>query len=160
MCVFSTLYFTFRFEWHLVTHSRFLWGFFGYFMCRDRFCSVSFFFFLSFRATPVAYGGSQTRGLIRAVEAGLCNGTTATATWDPSCICNLHHNSQQCWILNLVSVARDWTCVLMDISQIHFRWATTGTCQYTWQTLSALFILQSKESFFLKWILMLTTLYF
>ena len=31
-----------------------------------------FFFFLSFsRATPTAYGGSQARGLIRAVAAGL-----------------------------------------------------------------------------------------
>ena len=33
---------------------------------------VFFFFFLSFsRAAPVAYGGSQARGLIRAVAAGL-----------------------------------------------------------------------------------------
>ena len=34
-----------------------------------------FFFFLSFsRATPTAYGGSQARGLIRAVAAGLHHG--------------------------------------------------------------------------------------
>ena len=30
-----------------------------------------FFFFGLFRATPTAYGGSQARGLIRAVAAGL-----------------------------------------------------------------------------------------
>ena len=37
-------------------------------------CSFSLFFFLSFsfsRAAPVAYGGSQGRGLIRAVATGL-----------------------------------------------------------------------------------------
>ena len=37
---------------------------------------VEFFFFVLFfvfsRATPVAYGGSQAKGLIRAVAAGLC----------------------------------------------------------------------------------------
>ena len=31
-----------------------------------------FFFFLFFRATPSAHGGSQARGLIRAVATGLC----------------------------------------------------------------------------------------
>ena len=30
-----------------------------------------FFFFFFFRVTPAAYGGSQVRGLIRAVAAGL-----------------------------------------------------------------------------------------
>ena len=33
--------------------------------------------------------------------------TTATATWDPSHICDLHHSSQQCQILNPQSQARD-----------------------------------------------------
>ena len=31
------------------------------------------FFFLLFRATPMAYGGSQSRGWIRATAAGLCH---------------------------------------------------------------------------------------
>ena len=31
-----------------------------------------FFFFCLFRAAPVAYGGSQGRGLIGTVAAGLC----------------------------------------------------------------------------------------
>ena len=52
---------------------------------------------------------------------------TATATWDPRCICDLHHSSWQCPILNPLSKARDWTCVLMDASRIRFCWATTGT---------------------------------
>ena len=33
--------------------------------------------------------------------------TIATATWDPSCVCDLHHSSRQCQILNLLSQARD-----------------------------------------------------
>ena len=33
--------------------------------------SAAFFFFFFFRVTPAAYGGSQVRGLIRAVAAGL-----------------------------------------------------------------------------------------
>ena len=43
------------------------------------------------------------------------------AMQDPSCIFDLHHSSRQCQILNPPSMARDWTCVLMDTSQIHIR---------------------------------------
>ena len=32
---------------------------------------------------------------------------TATTTSDPSCICDLHHSSQQYWILNPLSEARE-----------------------------------------------------
>ena len=59
----------------------------------------SFFFF---RATPVANGGSQARGQIRATAAGL------------------HHSSRQCWIHNPLSGARDRTCILMDTSWVHY----------------------------------------
>ena len=45
--------------------------------------------------------------------------TTATATQDLSCIWNLHHSSQQCWILNPLSEARDLTHILKDPSQVH-----------------------------------------
>ena len=38
------------------------------------------------------------------------------ATWDPSCLCDLHHSSQQCRILNLLSEARNQTCILMNAS--------------------------------------------
>ena len=34
------------------------------------------------------------------------------------CICDLHHNSQQCPILNPLSEARDQNCILMDTSRI------------------------------------------
>ena len=35
--------------------------------------------------------------------------TTATVTQDPSQVCELHLNSQQCWILNPLSKAMDRT---------------------------------------------------
>ena len=53
---------------------------------------------------------------------------TATATGDPSCICNLlYHSSRQCQILNSVSEVRDQTRNLMVPSQIRFRCAMMGT---------------------------------
>ena len=45
--------------------------------------------------------------------------TTATATRDPSCICELHHILQKHRILNPLSEAKNQTHILMDISQIH-----------------------------------------
>ena len=54
-----------------------------------------------FRATPMAYGGSQARGLIGAVAAGL------------------QHSSWQCRVLNPPSKARDRTLNLMASRRIH-----------------------------------------
>ena len=58
--------------------------------------------------------------------------TTATITWEPSCIRDLHHSSRHCQILNPLSGARDWTCNLTVPSQIRFHCAMTGTplCNY------------------------------
>ena len=44
--------------------------------------------------------------------------TTATAMLDPSRVCELHHSSWQCQILNSLSEARDRTRVLMDASWV------------------------------------------
>ena len=44
--------------------------------------------------------------------------TTATARGDLSRVCNLHHSSRHHWILNPLSMARDWTCILMDTSWV------------------------------------------
>ena len=52
---------------------------------------------------------------------------TATATPYPSRVFDLHHSSQQRWILNPLSKARDRTLNLVVPSQIHFRCATMGT---------------------------------
>ena len=43
---------------------------------------------------------------------------------DPSRVCNLHHSLWQCWILNPLSKARDWTHIFMDSSWVHYLWAT------------------------------------
>ena len=56
------------------------------------------FFFFFFRATPAAYGNSQARVQIGAVAA--CP----------------RHSSGQHQILNLLSKARDWTCILTNTS--------------------------------------------
>ena len=56
--------------------------------------------------------------------------TTATATRDPSCVCEVHHSSQQCWILNPQSKTRDRTRILKDTSWICFCCTTTGTPVY------------------------------
>ena len=53
--------------------------------------------------------------------------TTATATPDLSCICNLHHSSPQHQIPNPLSQAWAPTCILMDTNQVHYCWATMGT---------------------------------
>ena len=87
------------------------------------FLSLSlFFFFLLFRVTPPSYGSSQ------ASELQLLAHPTATAMQDSSHVCDLHHSSQQCWILNTL---REWilveTPILMDTSRVHYCWATTET---------------------------------
>ena len=79
------------------------------------------FFFFAFRAAPLAYGGSQA-GV--QTELQLPAYTTATATWAPSCIFELHHSSRQHRICNLLNKARDGTHNLMVPGQIHFRCAT------------------------------------
>ena len=61
---------------------------------------------LFFRAIPTAYGSSQARGQM---EQQLPADTTATATSNLSCICDLYYSSWQCRILNPLIEARDWT---------------------------------------------------
>ena len=77
-----------------------------------------------FRPTPAAYGGSQARGPIEPQRPA---DATATTTQDPSHVCDLHHTSQQCQILNPLSKAGDQTCVLVDTSLVHYCWAAVGT---------------------------------
>ena len=89
------------------------------------FCFCFCFCLLSFKGcTRAAYGGSQARGRIGAVGAGLHHSHSDTRS-------KLHLQPiPQLWqhrILNPLSEARDRTCVLMDASQIRFRCTTTGT---------------------------------
>ena len=75
--------------------------------CADSLVLCVIFFFL-FRATPAACGSSWVRGWIQAAAA------------------NPHHTSPQSQILSPPSEARDRSWVLMDISWVHFCWATVG----------------------------------
>ena len=60
-----------------------------------------FCIFVFFGAPPMAYGGSQAGGQIAASLH------TATATPDPSLVCDLHHSSWKHRILSSLSKARD-----------------------------------------------------
>ena len=60
------------------------------------------------------------------LEVQLSAYTTATATQHPSCVYDLHHSTQQCWILNPLSEARDRICNLMVPRWICFCCTTTG----------------------------------
>ena len=81
-----------------------------------------FFFFLVFRALPKAYGSSQARGRIGAVPASLHH-SLSNARSKPC----LWPTPQLTAILDPLSEARDWNHILMDTSQDHYHWATTGT---------------------------------
>ena len=61
------------------------------------------------------------------LEPQLLAYTTAIATQDLSHVCDLHHSSQQRWILDPLREARDRTQNLMVPSWIRFRCATMGT---------------------------------
>ena len=93
--------------------------------CRTRMRQVCFFssFFLLFRAA----WHMEVPRLRAESELQLLADATATATPDPSQVCNLHHSPRQCQIPDPLSKARDQTCTLMDTSQIHFHCATMGT---------------------------------
>ena len=67
--------------------------------------SFFFFFFLWPHPWPMAVPRLE-------VEAY----TRATATRDPSCVCDLHHSSWQCRIFNPLKEVRVQTHILMDTS--------------------------------------------
>ena len=73
------------------------------------------------------------------LELQLTAYTRDTASRDPSRICDLHHSSQQCRILNPLSEARDQTRNLMAPSRKRFHCAMTGT-------LVSAFLLRGKVS--------------
>ena len=66
----------------------------------------------------------RLRGWIGAAAISLCH---STATQDLSHVCDLHHSSQQCQMLNTLRKARARTLILMDTSWVCHHWATTRT---------------------------------
>ena len=89
-------------------------------------CRFFFLFSCLFRAKPSTYGGSQARGLIRAIAAGLRHRQSNTG---PSHVCDLHHSSWQRW-----REARDRTHNLMVPSQICFCCTTTATLSHRFRS--------------------------
>ena len=67
------------------------------------------------------------------VESELQLLATATATRDSSHIYDLYWSSWQCWILDPLSKARDWTCILMDTNHICFCCSTMRNFQKKYQ---------------------------
>ena len=83
-------------------------------------------------------------------ELQLPGTATATATWDPSHICNLYHSSWQHWILNQLSRARVQTRIFMGTSWVCYHWATTGTpCEFLIHSGFKLFLRYVIFSYFL-----------
>ena len=80
------------------------------------------------------------------LELQLMDYATATATPDPSHVCNLHCRSWQRQILNPLSGARDWTCIHKDSGYVRYHWATTGTPSFLfiWNKITGIF---SEQSF-------------
>ena len=77
---------------------------------------ILFFYFLSFLGPHLWY--MEVPGLRIKLELQMQAYTTATATQDPSCACDLHQSSRQHQILNPLSKARDRTHILMDASRV------------------------------------------
>ena len=79
---------------------------------------VSIFFFLLFLGPNLWHMEFPRLGVQS--ETQLPAYTTATATPNQSHVCHLHRSPRQCWILNLLSEARDRTHNLMVPSQIRY----------------------------------------
>ena len=80
--------------------------------CLQRATKFNFFFFFCF----FLEAHLQHKEIPRlGVERELLLLAYTTATKDTGHICDLHHSSGQCQILNPLSKARDWTRILMDL---------------------------------------------
>ena len=77
--------------------------------------NIDNFFLVFSMATPVAYGGAQASGLIRAVAASLHQRHSNTGS-EP--VFDLYHSSQQRRILYPLSEATDWTLNFVVPSRI------------------------------------------
>ena len=86
----------------------------------------SFFLFFFCRNAPVAHGGFQAGGRIEDAAAAASLHHSHGNTRSEPCLWPTLQ-SWQCWILNLLSGARDQILVLMDTSQVHYCWAIAGT---------------------------------
>ena len=108
--------------WHQVQlYVRFLCGFLSLSL------SLSLFFFFVFLGPLPQHLEVPRLGVESELQLQVY--TTATATRDPRCVCNLCCSFQQCWILNPLSEARARICILMDTSQVPNLRSHTGNSQ-------------------------------
>ena len=66
--------------------------------------------------------------------------------WDPSCVCNLHHSSRQCQILNPLSEGRDQTTSSWMPIRFINHWAMTGTPSCTFLSFFILSVPKTRKS--------------
>ena len=100
------------------------------FLCPASSISIHFFFFLFFfLLLPVWHMEIPRLGVKLELQPPAC--TTAIAMPDPRRICDLHHSSWQCWILNPLSQARNQTHILMYTSQVLNLLSHNGNSQHT-----------------------------
>ena len=116
-------------------------------LAKSQFCNT-LFCFLAFQGST--HGIEVPRPGVK-LELQLPAYITGTAMWDQSSICNLHHSSWQCWILNSQRKARDRTRILMDTSRVHYCWAVMGTpsfyfLYYLWPVINQLPSLSYQRS--------------
>ena len=83
------------------------------FVCMSNVSHIRKTFFLGLHLWYMEITGQEVKS-----ELQLPAYTTATAIPHPSCICSLKHSLQQCCILNPLTDIRDWTCILIDTTQV------------------------------------------
>ena len=91
------------------------------------FLTVCIYLFICFLGPHPWHMGVPRLGV--QLELQLLAYATVTTTQDLSSICNLHHSTLMAAlgrIPNPLSKPQDWTCILMDTSQVCYCWATTG----------------------------------
>ena len=91
----------------------------------------SFFFFFLFFLGPYPWHMKVPRLGVESELQLPAYYTTATATRDPSRVCDLYYSSQQCRILNPLSEVRDRTRILMEPRQVHLPLSHEGNSTHT-----------------------------
>ena len=86
----------------------------------------SFFFIIIIFEGPLPWHMEVPRLGVK-LELQLLVYVTATATWNLTHVCDLHHGSWQRWIPDPLSESRDQTHILTDTSLICFHCAKMGT---------------------------------
>ena len=82
------------------------------------FLNFIYFVVITFLELPLWHMEIPELGVELELQLPVC--TRATATPDPSRVCDLHHSSWQRWILNPLSRARDQTRVLVDTIWVRY----------------------------------------